>query len=219
VRVGVEDRPDQRAEQPVLVLAGVAEAVPEEVDGAALPGAAEDLRDRCLQAGVGVADSELDADQAALDQRAQELGPERLGLGLADVDREDLAAARLVDAVGDHQRLVDHPPAVADLLDLRVQEQIRVGALQRTETLDRARRHENIDQPRTIDEATASWFREKREAEANEPPETRDAWQDAPRRGDPLAAAMNDFMGEIHERNVTDRKARDLVRAQESRGR
>jgi hypothetical protein len=47
----------------VLVLAGVAETVPEEVDGAALPAAAEDLGDRGLQAGVRVADGELDADQ------------------------------------------------------------------------------------------------------------------------------------------------------------
>ena len=52
--VGIEDRPDQRGRQAVLVLAGVAEAVPEEVNGAALPGAAENLCDRRLQAGVGV---------------------------------------------------------------------------------------------------------------------------------------------------------------------
>ena len=52
--VGVEDRPDQRGQQPVLVLAGVAEAVPEEVHGAALPAAAEHLRDCGLQSGVGV---------------------------------------------------------------------------------------------------------------------------------------------------------------------
>ncbi len=87
-RVGVEDRPDQRAQQAVLVLAGVAEAVAEEVDGAALPGAAQDLRDRGLQTRVRVADGELDTDQPALDQAAQERGPERLGLGLADVDGE-----------------------------------------------------------------------------------------------------------------------------------
>ena len=88
--VGVEDRPDQRGQQAVLVLAGVPEAVAQEVDGAALPGAAEDLRDRGLQAGVGVGDRELDADQAARDQASEELGPERLGLGLPDLDREDL---------------------------------------------------------------------------------------------------------------------------------
>src|SRR5215207_1619555 len=33
--------------------------------------------------------------------------------------------------MGDHQRLVDHAAAVADLLDLRVQEQVRIAALQR----------------------------------------------------------------------------------------
>src|SRR5687768_18495121 len=34
-------------------------------------------------------------------------------------------------AVSDHQRLVDDAAAVADLLDLRVEEQVRVAALQR----------------------------------------------------------------------------------------
>src|SRR3954447_9792262 len=37
-RGGAEDRPDQRRQQAVLVLARVAEAVPEEGHGAALPG-------------------------------------------------------------------------------------------------------------------------------------------------------------------------------------
>jgi hypothetical protein len=73
----------------------------------------------------------MDTDQTALDQTAQEFGPERLGLGLADIDREDLAPAGLMDAMGDDQRLVDHAAAVADLLDLRIQKQIRVHALQR----------------------------------------------------------------------------------------
>ena len=45
--------------------------------------------------------------------------------------REDLAPAGLVDAVRDHQRLVDDAAAVADLLDLGVEEQVRVAALQR----------------------------------------------------------------------------------------
>ena len=93
--LGVEDRPDQRRQQPVLVLASVPEAVPEEVDGAALPGAPEDLRDRSFQPGMRVTDGELHADQAAGDKAAEELGPERLGLGLADVDREDLAPPAL----------------------------------------------------------------------------------------------------------------------------
>jgi hypothetical protein len=36
-----------------------------------------------------------------------------------------------VDAVRDHQRLVDHSPTVADLFDLGVQEQVRITAFQR----------------------------------------------------------------------------------------
>ena len=130
-RIGIEDRADQRSQQPVLILAGVAEAVPEKVDGAALPATAEDLGDRRLEPGVRVSDGELHADQSASHEAAQELGPERLGLGFADIDREDLAPAGLMHAVRDHQRLVDHPAAVAHLLDLRVEEQIRVAALQR----------------------------------------------------------------------------------------
>src|SRR3954447_19596954 len=61
----------------------------------------------------------------------RKLGPERFGLGLADIDAQDLAAAGLVHAVRDHQRLVDHAPASADLLQLGVQEHVRITALQR----------------------------------------------------------------------------------------
>jgi hypothetical protein len=64
-------------------------------------------------------------------QTAEEVGPKRLGLGLADVEAENLAPAGLVHAVRDHQRLLHAAAAVADLLDLRVQEQVRVAALQR----------------------------------------------------------------------------------------
>jgi len=58
-------------------------------------------------------------------------GKERLRLGLADVDAENLTPAALMDAVSDHQRLGHHAAAVTDFLDLRVEEQVRVGALQR----------------------------------------------------------------------------------------
>ena len=88
--VGVKDGSDQRGEQAVLVLAGVPEAVAEEMNGAALPAAPENLRDRGLQSGVGVGDRQLDTDQPAGDQASEELRPERFGLGLADVDGEDL---------------------------------------------------------------------------------------------------------------------------------
>ena len=78
-----------------------------------------------------VADGELDADQPARDQAAQELGPERLGLGLADVDARGSRAARSRARHARSPAPCDHAAAVADLLDLGVEEQVRVAALQR----------------------------------------------------------------------------------------
>jgi hypothetical protein len=80
---------------------------------------------------VGVADDQLHADQAARDQASEELRPERLGLGRADIQADDLPAARLVHAVGDDHALALHAAAVSDLLDLGVEEQVDVAALQR----------------------------------------------------------------------------------------
>src|SRR3954471_3037217 len=105
--------------------------VPEEVHGAALPRRPEHGGERGLQSRVRIADGQLDADQAARDQAPEELAPERLGLRRADVEADDLAAAGLVDGVRDHDTLALHAAAVADLLDLGVDEQIRIGALQR----------------------------------------------------------------------------------------
>jgi len=67
----------------VLVAPRVPEAISEEVHGAALPGGAEDLRERGFEARVGVGDRELHPDQAAGDQAPQELTPEGFGLALA----------------------------------------------------------------------------------------------------------------------------------------
>ncbi len=94
------------------------ECLAQEVDRAALPGAAEHLRDRALQAGVRVRDDELDARQAALDESSQEAAPEGLGLALADVEPDHLPVAGRVNAVGEHQALVDVASAITDLLDL-----------------------------------------------------------------------------------------------------
>ena len=66
-----------------------------------------------------------------LDETAEEVGPERFGLGLADIDRQDLPPAALVDTMRDDQRFGDDAAAIADLLHLRVEEQMRVAALQR----------------------------------------------------------------------------------------
>jgi hypothetical protein len=60
----VEDRTDQRGEQPVLVLARTPETVAQEVHCAALPRRAEDLGDGRLQSGVGVGDRQLHTGQA-----------------------------------------------------------------------------------------------------------------------------------------------------------
>src|SRR3954451_15423190 len=80
---------------------------------------------------MGVADGQLHADQPARHQRPEELAPERLGLRFADVEADDLLAAALVHGAGDDDALAHNAPAVADLLDLGVDEQVRVAALQR----------------------------------------------------------------------------------------
>jgi hypothetical protein len=90
------------------------------VDAAALPGAAEHLRERVLQPGVRVGDDQLHARESALDQSAQERAPERFRLGLADIERDHLAVAGLVHAVGEHQRFAHDAAAVADLLHLGI---------------------------------------------------------------------------------------------------
>jgi hypothetical protein len=79
---------------------------------------------------VRIRDDQLHAGQTALDQRPQERSPERLGLALADVEADHLPVAGLVDGVGEHERLLHHPAAVSHLLDLRVEPQVRVAALQ-----------------------------------------------------------------------------------------
>jgi hypothetical protein len=108
----------------------VAEHVTQEVDGAALPRAAQHLGDRGLEASVGVGDAQPHPVQAPGAQAAEELAPEALGLGLADVQADHPAAAAVVHAVGDHQRLVPDPTRLAHALNLGVQPQVRVGARQ-----------------------------------------------------------------------------------------
>jgi hypothetical protein len=59
------------AQRVVLVLAGVAAKVAQEVHGAALPRRAEHLRQRSLPAGVRVADGQLPPEQPARNEAAQ----------------------------------------------------------------------------------------------------------------------------------------------------
>jgi hypothetical protein len=72
---------------------------------AALPRAAQDARDRGLESFVVIGDHQLHAAEAALLEAAEELGPERAGLDLADIQADHLPHAGLVRRVGDHQRL------------------------------------------------------------------------------------------------------------------
>src|SRR6266511_2821903 len=73
--------------------------------------------DPLLQALVRVGDDQLHTAQAALDQAAEELPPERFGLALAAIEPDHLAAAGLMDAMRDHQTLPDDAATVSDLLD------------------------------------------------------------------------------------------------------
>jgi hypothetical protein len=131
-RGGLKDLPERRADHPLLATVNMAAHLAQEVDGASLPGAAEDLADRRFQALVLIGDHQLDAMQAAGHQRSEELPPEGPGLGRADIERDHLAVAGLVDRIGDHQRLAAHPPVgIAHLLHLGVEPQVGVAALQR----------------------------------------------------------------------------------------
>ena len=68
-----------------------------------------------LDALVGVGDHELDAAKPAADQLAEERGPERLGLGEADVHAEHLAAPLGRRADGDDHRQRHDAPVLARL--------------------------------------------------------------------------------------------------------
>lgn len=57
---------------------------------------------------MGVGDHQLHAGQATGRKVSDELSPGGLRFDLAHVDADHLSATRLVDAVGDKQRLVAH---------------------------------------------------------------------------------------------------------------
>jgi hypothetical protein len=67
---------------------------------AALPGGRQHLRDRRLDALVGVGNDQLHPAQAAPGQFAQEAGPERLSLRRADIEAEDSAPPVRYGATG-----------------------------------------------------------------------------------------------------------------------
>ena len=113
------------------LLAGMGQQVAGEVDGASLPGGAEDAGRGGLQPLVVVGDHQLDAPEPAPGQRAQEFGPEGLGLGRTDRHAQHLAPALVVDCHRDGHRDRDDASGLAYLHIGRVQREIGPVAFQR----------------------------------------------------------------------------------------
>ncbi len=96
-----------------------------------LPGGAEHLGDGRLQSLMCVGDDQLDAAQAAPGQTAQELGPERLGLAVADGHAEHFAPAIGVDGDSDDHRHRDYMMVTPGFDVGGIQPEIRPVALDR----------------------------------------------------------------------------------------
>jgi hypothetical protein len=92
--------------------------------GSAASRAEQHRGDRGLQSGVGVGDDQLGAGQPAGLERAQERGPERPVLGVADGEAEHLPMPVGGHAGGDHHRLGDHPAVDPRLAVGGIQEQV-----------------------------------------------------------------------------------------------
>ena len=80
-----------------------------------------------LEPGVGIGDNQLHPTQPAGLERAQERGPERPVLGVADIEAQHLTPPVGGDTGGDHHRLGHHPPVYPGLAVGGVEELIRVG--------------------------------------------------------------------------------------------
>ena len=98
---------------------------------APLPRRAEHAPDGGLEALVGIRDDELHAREPALDQIAQEVGPEDLRLRRADVQADDLAPALGGDGHGDYRGDRDDAAALAHLEVGGIEPEIRPLARKR----------------------------------------------------------------------------------------
>ena len=116
-----ESLTDRGGDHGVLAAGDVGERVAHEVDPAALPGGADDAGDGRLQPLVRVRDHQLHAPEAAADEILEEARPERLRLGGADVQADDLASPVGVGGDGDYGRDRDDAPALAHLQVGRVE--------------------------------------------------------------------------------------------------
>ena len=81
------------AEDPAVLAPAAGEQGAGGMDAAVLPAGAEDAVGGGLEALVIIRDHQLDAGEAALAERAEEVEPEGLGLGDADLHAEHLAVA------------------------------------------------------------------------------------------------------------------------------
>lgn len=120
-----EDRADQRGDhEPVLVF-GVSEEVSHGVNAASLPySALEDPPDRSLEVGVCVGDHQADPVKVAVLQRPKKLGPERLVLGVPNINTEHFAVPVSTEPGGDHHSFGDDLAAFSDVDAGRVQPEV-----------------------------------------------------------------------------------------------
>ena len=95
---------DKGGDDAAALLAGIGQGIAHEVHTAALPGGMQYPRDGGFQTLMCVRDHQLDAAQAATGERAQEVGPEGLRFGGADLHAQHLAAAVSVDRHRDDHR-------------------------------------------------------------------------------------------------------------------
>lgn len=77
--------------------------------------APEHASNRVTQSVMGVADHQLDAAQAVLDQPLDEARPERFGLRRAEAEADDLALSLGIHGDNEYRRHRDDAAAVANL--------------------------------------------------------------------------------------------------------
>jgi hypothetical protein len=120
-----EDGADHGRHRGALLGCRMAQEVAGPVNAAALETSVEDAPGSRAQALVVIGDDELDAAQAAIGQRAKELGPEDLGLRGTRGDAQDLAPAVGVDGDSDYHGNTDDPATLPRLQVGRVDPEIR----------------------------------------------------------------------------------------------
>jgi hypothetical protein len=116
-RVGLgEDRADQRCDDRPLLVFRHGQQVSHGVNPAALPTSVlEHPPNRGLESSVRVGDHESNAVKVPVDQRAEELGPERLVLGVTNINTQHLTVPVSTKSGGDHNSFGDDLAALADM--------------------------------------------------------------------------------------------------------